>query len=741
MDTGSKGRMQRRRAAGIAGVMLLLMAAGCRMDTDLTLDSQIDLEARIIQCEAGRTLGPGGFLPGIWQNDALPDHIRARAALAMGRIGNPAALPALLAGPAPAKSRISSSRNQPVYSVELRSSRLFALGEILDYPNMATWRARPPVDAEPEIRQAALHDPAIEVRARAVEALAKMTAPPAPGAAPATAGLSGLAPAGMSLQEEPARLYAREWIKAVLRLQDRQCENQLAGLLDSPVRTEALIALTRMAPPPPGMLNVPAERVRKLCEDQDPLVRALALRAWSSTATPPAITDLTRYINDPAPGVRIAALRLLGRKKGQIPANILKTFIENRLARHISPGDSRLAHIYKELETALVSLGQTGYQQALRWTPGLAGWIKQNNYLAPFCAQTWTALDPAAALPPRPDFSSQARAQRWLQAVAASQHPSAQAFLKDLEQGRWPSGWPPAWREAFRPAVLASLLKLEPAALPGRLPLLFNDPDPYVRTAALEHLAGLPPAGQEPWLGQAAEAAARFPDPATMDPLVAAIPLLAKAGAAGEKQLRDLLLSRYYRVRLLAAGALYDLGQTGIFSKVQPLPPEDLDTCRLSVILRQYPCSAELVTNKGVISLVFDRAAAPLTTQNFLDLAASGYFNGITFHRVVPEFVAQAGCPLGNGNGGPDHYAIPCEINPLRYTRGAVGMALSGRDTGGSQFFITLTPQPHLEGGYTVFARVSGGMSVADNLLEGDTIVNVKLYWDFPSRVRDRMHS
>ncbi len=112
---------------------------------------------------------------------------------------------------------------------------------------------------------------------------------------------------------------------------------------------------------------------------------------------------------------------------------------------------------------------------------------------------------------------------------------------------------------------------------------------------------------------------------------------------------------------------------------------------------------------------------APLTVDNFVTLARRGYFNNLTFHRVVPNFVAQGGDPRGDGSGGPG-YQIRCEINEATYERGAVGMALSGKDTGGSQWFVTHSPQPHLDGGYTVFGRVVEGMDVVDRLARGDHI-------------------
>ena len=114
-----------------------------------------------------------------------------------------------------------------------------------------------------------------------------------------------------------------------------------------------------------------------------------------------------------------------------------------------------------------------------------------------------------------------------------------------------------------------------------------------------------------------------------------------------------------------------------------------------------------------------------MTAWNFATLAKRGYFDGTTFMRVVPNFVLQGGDPRNDMSGGPG-YAIRDEINMEKYTRGAVGMALSGPDTGGSQFFITHSPQPHLDGGYTVFAHVISGLEdVADLVERGDRVETI----------------
>ncbi len=114
--------------------------------------------------------------------------------------------------------------------------------------------------------------------------------------------------------------------------------------------------------------------------------------------------------------------------------------------------------------------------------------------------------------------------------------------------------------------------------------------------------------------------------------------------------------------------------------------------------------AAIVETEKGTFTIEFSPADAPLTVDNFIKLAKAKYFDGLAIHRVVPNFVVQDGDPRGDGNGGPG-WEIRDEINEIPFERGTVGMALSGKDTGGSQWFVTHSPQPHLDGGYTVFGR------------------------------------
>lgn len=133
---------------------------------------------------------------------------------------------------------------------------------------------------------------------------------------------------------------------------------------------------------------------------------------------------------------------------------------------------------------------------------------------------------------------------------------------------------------------------------------------------------------------------------------------------------------------------------------------------------------AVIETEKGSIVIELFSADAPNTVLNFALLAQQGFYDGLTFHRVIPGFMAQGGCPNGNGTGGPGH-TIPCEINHNKHVRGAISMAHAGRDTGGSQFFICFEAQPHLDGKHTVFGQVVSGMDVVDQIEQGDQMLKV----------------
>ena len=137
---------------------------------------------------------------------------------------------------------------------------------------------------------------------------------------------------------------------------------------------------------------------------------------------------------------------------------------------------------------------------------------------------------------------------------------------------------------------------------------------------------------------------------------------------------------------------------------------------------------AEIHTQKGIMKIEFYKQDAPKTVQNFIDLAEKGFYDGLTFHRVIPNFVIQGGCPDGTGTGGPG-YAINCELsgNNQHHDKGVLSMAHAGKNTGGSQFFVchSRTNTAHLDRKHTCFGKVIEGLTVIDMIREGDVIDKV----------------
>ena len=134
---------------------------------------------------------------------------------------------------------------------------------------------------------------------------------------------------------------------------------------------------------------------------------------------------------------------------------------------------------------------------------------------------------------------------------------------------------------------------------------------------------------------------------------------------------------------------------------------------------------AIIETDKGTINIQFFDADAPNTVKNFVDLAEKGFYDGLIFHRVIPNFMIQGGCPQGSGTGGPG-YKIKCEINSNLHKAGTLSMAHAGKNTGGSQFFICHSPQSHLDGVHTVFGQ-SEDMDVINSIKGNDKMLSVKI--------------
>lgn len=137
---------------------------------------------------------------------------------------------------------------------------------------------------------------------------------------------------------------------------------------------------------------------------------------------------------------------------------------------------------------------------------------------------------------------------------------------------------------------------------------------------------------------------------------------------------------------------------------------------------------ATMETNRGTIEIKFSPEYAPKTVNNFVFLAREGFYDGVSFHRVINNFVIQGGDPTGTGMGGPG-YKFEDEVknNPLKHETGVLSMANAGPGTNGSQFFITHSPQPHLNGKHTVFGKVTSGMDIVNAIRQGDKMVKVTI--------------
>ena len=139
-------------------------------------------------------------------------------------------------------------------------------------------------------------------------------------------------------------------------------------------------------------------------------------------------------------------------------------------------------------------------------------------------------------------------------------------------------------------------------------------------------------------------------------------------------------------------------------------------------------CSVSIETNRGTIELELYPEHAPQTVNNFVFLAGEGFYDGVKFHRVIDDFMIQTGDPTGTGRGGPGYkFGDECKGNPLKHERHVISMANAGPNTNGSQFFITHSPQSHLNGKHTVFGKVTKGGDVVDAIRQGDVMVSVKV--------------
>jgi cyclophilin family peptidyl-prolyl cis-trans isomerase len=279
------------------------------------------------------------------------------------------------------------------------------------------------------------------------------------------------------------------------------------------------------------------------------------------------------------------------------------------------------------------------------------------------------------------------------------------------------------------PSALEALVKLHAPDVESRLLAALKDPDFAIRAAAADGLGQLKPASGAAALREAYKTGA---GDATFTARAAALAALSKYGAAeASDTLRTALADKDWAMRIRALELLKQVDPAAAEGPeaIRPVPAAPIAPYTSpELIAPAYSPHAFIETASGTVEIELAVLDAPQTTQNFIALAHKGFFNGLQIHRVVPNFVVQDGDPRGDGQGGPG-YSIRDELNDLPYVRGTVGMALDWRDTGGSQFFITHSPQPHLDAKYTVFGRVVNGMDVVDRLKQLDTIQRVRI-WD-----------
>ena len=315
----------------------------------------------------------------------------------------------------------------------------------------------------------------------------------------------------------------------------------------------------------------------------------------------------------------------------------------------------------------------------------------------------------------------------------------------------------PDW--TVRAAEAEALAMLPPARAQARLQLLLRDQDRRVVSAVLTALATSKATAAEALLTEhlkdsdfairavAANGLAELKAAASVSPLIAAYRvslgdesyvargaiLAALAGidpSAARPLLEEALRDREWAVRVRAATLLQERdGGVDTAGAIRPAVGRQLSDAEWQgLVSPAFSPHAYIEINGGVIEIELAVLDAPQTVANFISLARGGFFNQMAIHRVVPDFVVQAGDKRGDGEGGPG-YTIRDEINMRPYLRGTVGMALDWEDTGGSQFFITHSPQPHLDGRYTVFGHVVAGMEIVDRLMPWDVIQRVRI-WD-----------
>jgi HEAT repeat protein/cyclophilin family peptidyl-prolyl cis-trans isomerase len=611
--------------------------------------------------------------------------IRRRAALAVGHVGLGEGAPPLIA-------LLSDA------DAEVRQMAAFALGLIGDRS------ARDPLIA-------ALADPSPLVKGSAAEALGLIGDPAAADAIGRMASqiVGSGALANPPTEEADGQRDSPAWAlkAAVFALVRLKAYGPLASVVLDGAQPRVrwwpvAYALQRLEDPRA------ASALLALAQDPHPLTRAFAAKGLGAMKDRAAIPVLITLVTSTDHNVAIEAVRSLGRLGDPAAAAALMKLIQPKSDPHL-----RL-----EAVSAIGATGGEGAYEAL-----LDVLADPSPLIRAAALRALAQLDREgfvtvlSGLDPDPHWTVRAALATVLGSLPAETGlPRLRAMLGDSD-------------ERVVPSVLASLGKLHPADAGSIMIARLKDDDPVVRAAAANALGELKPPGATGSLADAYRFGQR--DPTYVARAAALGALVAYGPAEAKPVLEEALADKDWAVRVRAAALLIQQDPASdAAARIRPAPSPRTTAAYEAprLIAPTVSPQAYIETDRGLIQIELAVLEAPFTVDNFVTLARQGFFNGLTFHRVVPDFVIQSGDPRGGGEGGPG-FTIRDELNQRPYLRGTLGMALDWPDTGGSQFFITHSPQPQLDARYTAFGRVIKGMEVVDQIQQLDVIRRV-LIWD-----------
>lgn len=636
--------------------------------------------------------------------------VRRRAALAIGRVGLADGLPTLTALLEDAEPEV---RGMAAFSIGLIGNR----------------------DSAPTL-VAALADASPLVRGGAAEGLGIICTAPPNGASPCEASVaSAIATMGAAYLPQAAAMTGdtehadtddragsaeidawRLATFALVRMRDWDALSTLAldpadAARPSTMWWPAAYALQRINNP----AAVPALRV--LAASPTVTAAAFAMRGLADHRDAASRGLLTAAAADPSRDVRVrvTAVRALGRLGGAESSAAL-------LALLFSGAEPKLDdNLRLEAIGALAAAGDAAAAEPLLdfladdWASVRAASLDAVARLSP---DTFTLV--LSSLLPDRDWSVRAALARVLATLSPE---IAGPRLADL--------WADEDRRVHGPALGAAVTAKVPEA-EAWIKSALETGDDSERGAAAAALGRLRPS----WGADALRAAyGRWANDPDYGARASALGALAAYGdEAARETITAALADRDWAVRVRARELLGRLGPDGAEAAaaagaaMRPVPnpwPADAYTAT-TVTEPQYSPRAFIETRHGTIEIELDVINAPLTARGFIDLARKGFYNGVAFHRVVPNFVVQAGDPRGDGEGSAGR-GLRDELSPAPHVRGSVGIALSWPDTGSSQFYITHGPAPHLDGRYTVFGKVLSGMEAVDKIRQGDVITAVRV--------------